>query len=131
MTKISLPLFVMIPRKTKPDRKVILNLNVYRNLHHRTEHQAKKLYTAIVLKKLSGKKFKTPINLIFTYYKPTARKSDRANVLCIHEKYFCDTMVQSGCIEDDNDNYIQSSFYVGGEIDRVNPRVEVTIDETS
>ena len=38
-------------------------------------------------------------------------------------------LVEHGCIEDDNDNFIKSTYFDGDEIDRKNPRVEVVIIE--
>lgn len=128
-TKITMPLYVMLPRKTKPDVKKIINLNYYRNWHRMTESQVKKAYAKIAIDKLKGLKFKPPIKILLTYFKPTARRSDRSNVLCIHEKYFCDAMVEAGCIEDDNDKFLFSTKYEGGEKDKNNPRVEILIME--
>ncbi len=38
---LKLPLSVVIPRKTKEDKKIMLNLNTFRNLHYMTMNQAK------------------------------------------------------------------------------------------
>jgi hypothetical protein len=78
---------------------------------------------------LIGKKFATPISLIFCLYKGSSRIIDRANILCIVEKFFCDALVHYECIEDDNDDYILSSEYITSGIDRKNPRVEILIKE--
>ena len=40
--KIESPLFVMLPRKTTKDKRISLNMNTYRNLHHRTNNDAKR-----------------------------------------------------------------------------------------
>lgn len=44
MIEIELPVFIMIPRKTKADRKISINLNTYRNTHYVINNQLKHLY---------------------------------------------------------------------------------------
>ena len=127
MIKIISPLFVMLPRKTKKDKKIYLNLNVYRNLHFIVNNQAKEIYNEIMKEQLSYLKFRKPINLEFVLYKSANRKTDRSNFLSIVEKFFCDALVNHKCIEDDNDDYIDSSYYRSGGIDRKNPRAEIII----
>lgn len=126
---INSPLFIDLPRKTKKDKRVYINLNTYRNLHYISNNQAKEIYTEQMAEQLSGKKFKTPIRLKFTLFKKTKRKTDRANILSITEKFFCDALVKYNCIKDDNDDYILNTFYQSGEIDKDDPRVEISIIE--
>jgi len=124
---ITSPLFVHLPRKTKEDKKILLNLNVYRNLHYISSNQAKVIYKEQMKKQLKGKKLKTPIDIKFVLWKKTKRKVDRANILSIVEKYFCDALLELGCIPDDNDEYIKSTHYYTGGIDKENPRVDIQI----
>lgn len=126
---LSVPLFVMIPRKTMPPKKYILNLNYYRNWHSMVSNNIKKAYKELCVDILDGLKFDSRITIDFTLWKATARKTDRANVLSIHEKFFCDALTELGCIPDDNDNFIVSQTYRTGGIDRKNPRVDITITE--
>lgn len=128
MTIIS-PLAVYLPRKRKPPKKLILNLNNYRNWQFYESNAAKVAYTEAMEGQLKGKSFRPPILLRLTYWKGTARVSDRSNVLCIHEKFICDALVAYGCIQDDNDNFIRGTVYQTGGIDRKNPRVEIMIEE--
>ena len=46
---VVMPLFVMIPRKTMPDKKRIINLNYYRNWQGALSNIIKKAYTAIAI----------------------------------------------------------------------------------
>ena len=69
------------------------------------------------------------IELMFTMHRGDKRKVDRSNVLCIHEKFFCDALVELGYIEDDNDSFIGQTTYRTGEIDKINPGVAITITE--
>ena len=124
-----MPLFVMLPRKTMKDKKFIINLNQYRNWSWRVEGPIKKLYAEIAIPKLEGISFGLPIKLTLTMWKARNARIDRANVLCIHEKYFADALTKAGCIPDDNDIYIHSTHHYTGGIDRENPRVEITMQE--
>lgn len=119
----------MLPRKTKADRKINLNLNVYRNLFYITNNQAKEIYNDLMKIKLIHLKLKCPIRLTFRLYKQSRRKIDRSNILSIVEKFFCDALVHYECIPDDNDEYIHSSHYLTGGVDPENPRVEIEITE--
>jgi len=121
------PLYVMLPRKTKADRKVILNLNNYRNWNYFISNEVKKKYKEDIKDQLRGLKFDMPLRLEFKLFKGSKRLSDRANVLSIHEKFFCDALTECGCIKDDDDTHILSTYYCSGEIDKTDPRVEITI----
>ena len=125
--KIEIPLFVMLPRKTKEDRKAIINLNNYRNWHYIVSNQIKEKYKEMVQDKIKGVKFAGKIKLHFILYQGSNRRVDRANVLSIHEKFFCDALTECGCIIDDNDNFIEETKYSSGQADKENPRVEVII----
>jgi Holliday junction resolvase RusA-like endonuclease len=126
---ISMPLFVWVPMVRVPDKKYIINLNNYRNWHRFTENKIKNQYALQADEFLRGLEFEGKVKLEFTFWKGSKRKIDRANVLSIHEKYFCDAMVHSECIADDNDNFIESTFYQTGGLDRENPRVDIKINE--
>lgn len=121
------PLAVVLPRKTKKDKTIYLNLNVYRNLHYIINNQTKELYDEIMGDQLVGLKLKDPLSLLFVFYKKQNRRTDRSNTLSIVEKFFCDALVKHGCIDDDNDEVITSTHYFSGGIDKDNPRVEVFI----
>ena len=126
---ITSPLAVTLPLKTRPDRRIALNLNVYRNLDHFTNNTVKQLYSEILATQIEGIKLTTLIRLKFTLHRRDRRQGDRANVLCIVEKFFCDALTHYGCLPDDTDEYIESTHYYTGEIDKANPRVDVEIIE--
>jgi len=127
--KIISPILIEIPRKTKPARKVYLNLNNYRNLNFIVNNQAKHIYSEALQCVLSGLKLKTPIELHYTYFKGSNRKSDKMNVLSIVDKFFCDSLVNYSCIPDDNDEYIGTQTFSFGGLDKNNPRVEILIKQ--
>ena len=124
---ITCPLSVMLPRKTMPDRKYIINKNNERNWHYIVSNKIKQVYKEALREQLEGLTFTYPIKLKLVYFKASNRRSDRTNVLSQHEKFAADAMVEFGCIPDDNDDVILSSHYSGGTLDRENPRVEIRV----
>lgn len=125
MITIELPLAVILPRKTKADRKMIINLNNYRNWHYIISNQIKQSYKEWLAPQLEWLKLECPLTLHFKLYHTEKKKIDRANVLCIQEKFFCDALVEYWCIEDDNDNFIKETKYTSVISDT--PKVTVTI----
>lgn len=51
--KITMPLAIYLPRKTKKDKRIAISLSTYRNLHYIVSNQAKKLYKDIVKEKIT------------------------------------------------------------------------------
>ena len=126
--------YVLLPRKTKADKKVSINLNVYRNLHPMVENQCKKIVKENIKKYLeetgqSNIKFKNPVNTTFQVFKPTKRKMDKSNVFSIGSKYIYDALVELGVLQDDNDDYIKEELILPTIHDKNNPRIVVTIEE--
>lgn len=126
--KIISPLAVYLPRKTKADKKVILNLNNYRNWHYIVSNQVKQTYSDLISGQIRGMKFNM-VRLKFKLYKASKRKCDRANVYAIQEKFFCDALVNNGVIPDDSDEHIKESIYLAVDHDPENPRCEIEIEE--
>ena len=123
---ISAPLYIELG--VKKIKRYYINLNQYRNWCFQVSNNIKKRYKQKIYTQVKDLKL-TRITLIFTLWKKDRRKIDRANVLSIHEKFFCDALVESGCIPDDNDNYIKKTVYKTGGIDKLDPRVEIEIIE--
>lgn len=128
--KILLPLFVLIPRKTKESKKVILNLNVYRNLHHITNNQAKVIYKEIIKLSLPGNQHLLscpPYQFTYVLYQQSKRHTDISNILSIVDKFTCDALVELGHLADDNYKFISEVVYKYGGVDKENPRAELFI----
>ena len=123
------PLFVMLPRKTKADKRVSLNMNTYRNLHHSVSGQAKKEYTKLFREQLEGLTIQTPVEITYKVYKASNRRLDKMNVISVVSKFLLDAVTEYGCWEDDNDIHVKTETILPTELDRVNPRVEVIIKE--
>ncbi len=122
-----MPLYITTGVNKKVKRYI--NLNQYRNWHYQVNNQIKQMYKDIAYDQLKDLKFHKKIKLSFVLWKRDKRKGDRANPLCIHEKFFCDALTTFECIPDDNDDFINSSTYSTGGIDRENPRVDILIEE--
>lgn len=125
MITIELPLAVILPRKTKANRKMIINLNNYRNWFYIISNQVKQLYKELLAPQLEWLKLECPLKLHFKLYHTEKKKIDRANVLCIQEKFFCDALVEYWVIPDDNDHFIKETKYTSVISDT--PKVTVTI----
>lgn len=127
--KIDLPLFVMLPRKTKADKRIALNLNVYRNLHHMILNQSKIVFKTAIIGKLADLPAMDMITLEYVLYPKTKRLTDISNVCSVVDKYFCDALVEVGKLPDDNYKHLASVQYRFGEVDKDHPRVVVLIVE--
>jgi Holliday junction resolvase RusA-like endonuclease len=127
--KIISPLFVELPRKTKANKKVYLNMNTYRNLHHRISNDAKILYKELLREQLQDLTIKTPVEVTYKVFKKTNRKLDKMNVVSVVSKFLLDAITEYKCWIDDNDDYVKTETILPTELDKINPRVEITIKE--
>ena len=123
VARIDLPLKLTLGRKN-----YALNLNFYRNAHYQILNHLKVSFTDLVEPELKKLPKLSKANLTYTYYPGSKRLSDTANVCSIVDKFFCDALVRSGVIPDDNYTYIPSISYNYGSIDKENPRVTVVIN---
>ena len=127
--KIISPLFVTLPRKTVKDKRIALNMNTYRNLHHRISNDAKKAYSEAIREQLKDLSIKTPVEVTYKVYKASKRRLDKMNVISVVSKFLLDSITDYGCWEDDNDDYVKTETILPTELDRENPRVEIIIKE--
>ena len=68
-----------------------------------------------------------PIKLTYTFYEPDAKR-DLGNILFV-DKIFEDAMQVCGVIKNDNQAFVKGIVANEVKIDRVNPRVEIEIEE--
>jgi len=127
LIKLICPLYITIERKTKPDKKVFVNMNTYRNLHFQVNNKVKVKYKEILREQLEGVKIKTPVEITYKVYKARNNMLDKMNVVSITSKYLLDAITQLGCWTDDNDDFVKTETIMPTELDRENPRVEVFI----
>lgn len=125
--KIISPLHIDLPRKTKKDKRIYINLNTYRNLHFHINNQVKKAYLDIVRKQIEGEIILTPVDITYKVYKQSKRRLDKMNVIAVTSKYLLDALTELGCIEDDNDDFVKTETILPTEIDKENPRVEIML----
>ena len=121
------PTYVVLPMKTKKDKKISINLNTYRNLHFLVESKAKKLFKEIMRKQLEGIEIQTPVEVSYKVYKASNRRLDKMNVISITSKYLMDAITEFGCWEDDDDTNIKKEILLPTEVDKNYPRVVVEI----
>ena len=114
-----------VPKSKNKD--FILNLNNYRNAHYQTLNKAKVEYKNMVEDQVTGLPVMKRIQLNYQLFPKTARKTDIGNVIAIHKKFFEDALVEFGKLPDDNYEHVLGSSETFGEIDKINPRVEISI----
>lgn len=119
------------PLKVKASKKkdFRLNLNEYRNTYFRTLNTCKINYKKDMESQIAIGPSYNKIACIYTVYPKSRRNFDLGNVCCIHQKFFEDALVELGKLEDDNVNKIPLTIYKYGEVDSVNPRVEIEVVE--
>lgn len=120
---VSLPLRVMVSKK----KDFLLNLNVYRNANFRILAAAKINYTKAILPLVRHLPKMEMIGITYRLFPASKRLADVANICCIVDKFFSDTLVEVGCIKDDNYTIVPYVEFKMGEVDPTNPRVEATV----
>ena len=121
------PLYIDIERKTMKPKRYYINMNTYRNLHHRVNGMLKKKYLEAVREQLDGIKIETPCEIIYKVVKPSKRRLDKMNVVSVTSKFLLDAITESGCWEDDNDDFVKTETILPTEYDKNNGRVEILI----
>ena len=71
--KLIVPMYVEVPRKTKKNVNVWLNMNRFMNLHHIMKNNAKKVFFEVMRDQLEGVK----ICLLYTSPSPRDRQKSR------------------------------------------------------
>jgi len=125
--KFNTPYALILPRKKGKDKRISINLNTYRNLHFQINNQCKRLYKELMREQLEGRIINTPVEITYQVFKPSKRSLDKMNVVSIASKYFLDAVTEYGCWDDDNDDNVKTEIILPTEIDRENPRIEITI----
>lgn len=124
--ELSVPLKLHLPSKKSP--YFYLNLNVYRNAHFFMLDKAKKTFEEQVWNQVKHlPKFKW-IGLEYTLFPGSKRRVDISNTCCIVDKFFCDTLVNAGIIEDDNSGIVKKINYRFGKVDKENPHVLIYLE---
>ena len=117
------PLYVYVSCR----KKFILNLNNYRNAHYQIPNKAKMAYNTAIAEQAVKLNKAEKVSIHYTLYPKTKRLTDIGNVVSIHKKFFEDAIVELGIIPDDNYKHVVFSSESFGDVDRINPRVEIRI----
>ena len=125
--KFNTPFAVYLPRVKSKDKRIAMNLNTYRNLHFLVYNQAKKVYKDLMKEQLENLEIETPVEITYQVFKPSKRSLDKMNVVSIASKFFLDAVTEYGCWDDDNDDNVKTEIILPTELDKENPRVEITI----
>jgi Holliday junction resolvase RusA-like endonuclease len=117
--------------QAKPNKKYWLNLNQYRNWHYRTAGTTKKLFKEAIAPQILALPDLTGlwgrVHLHYAMYSPSHQKRDLMNSVSIIDKYFSDALVELGKLSDDDLHTITSLSCKVENVDKDNPRMEVTI----
>lgn len=129
MYKIISPLKITLSHKKDGSvgKEFMLNLNNYRNAYFRTLNQSKIMYKKTIVEQLQDKPRYERVAIIYQVFKGDNRRYDIGNVLSIHQKYFEDALVETGKLPDDKADLLPMVIYLKGEIDKENPRVEISV----
>jgi len=129
MYRIDLPLHIIMDS----GKKYPLNLNYYRNAHHRTNARAKVLFHERIIPKLRTLPQLGRVKIEYHVYKKTRELFDVSNICSIVDKFFSDTLVSAKIITDDNFTILPKIEFCYGGYDKANPRVEayiIPLDQT-
>ena len=119
------PLKILRPKA----KDFVLNLNIYRNMHYKSLNAMKVKYKNLMKEQIELLPVMSKISLTFTLYPSNRRLCDLGNVTSVHEKFFCDALVEFGRLPDDNYTYLDETHSLFGKVDKCNPRVEILIKE--
>ena len=128
------PLYIELPRKTRDNKKVAINLNTYRSLHYLVNNQCKKIAKENIENYLKdtgqcGIIFTKPVDITFKIIKGSKRKLDKSNVYAVAAKYFYDALVELGVLEDDNDNFIKQETILETTVEKGEGKIIMTLIE--
>ena len=125
--KLIVPMYVELPRKTKKNLNVWLNMNRFMNLHFLVKNNAKKVFFEVMRDQLEGVKIDTPVDITYQLFSPDKRKRDKMNAIAVVSKFLLDAITHYGCWEDDNDEFVKTETLLPTVYDKGNGRIEVTI----
>ncbi len=125
MWSVDLPVTITLgKKKPKPHS---LNLNWYRNAHFHVLNNVKVKFTDQIKPKVRHLPKMACLSLKYILYPGSHKLCDTANVCSIVDKFFCDTLVEAGVLEDDNYTILGDVRFVFGAVDPKNPRATVEI----
>lgn len=106
----------------------MFNLNIFRNAHYQTLNKAKKKCDEELSVILKGLKLPNNIKITYMYFHGTRGRVDLSNVCSIMDKFFSDSLVNHGCIDDDDVKFIPEVSYRFGGYDKGNSHFDIIIE---
>lgn len=110
-------------------KNYILNLNVYTGTHYQTLNNMKIKYKNLVKDQIKDLPAFQKVRLTYVLYPQTKHLTDISNVCSVHDKFFCDALTEFGKLPEDNYLHLPEVNYRMGEVNKLNPRVEIYIEE--
>lgn len=111
--QIKMPIYWILPRKTKKDKKIPLGMNWYRNSPYFESNKVKKEYQDMVIEKIGNYKAEKQFWICYTFFY-TRTNQDKSNFVALAEKFTLDALEKNGNIEGDTvKNHIESHSKVG------------------
>tara|TARA_R110002012_G_scaffold318308_1_gene536405 strand:+ start:41884 stop:42162 length:279 start_codon:yes stop_codon:yes gene_type:complete len=89
----------------------------------------KKKYKELMANQINKLPTFSKIEIHYKLFPKTKRLCDINNIISITDKFFSDALVELGKLEDDSYLFIPKTVSEIGEVDNLNPRVEITIKE--
>ena len=135
LLELSLPVFIMLPRKTMKDKRFSLNQNIFRNKTFIEMNNAKKIYKDIVSEAVRETGIDdlrirdTKVRVTYTLFPQSRRRTDLSNVLSAVQKFTDDSLVELGILEDDDYKIISEVVYKFGKVDKEHPRAELVVEK--
>ena len=129
MISLELPIYYTFERKTKKDNKVLVGMNWYRNAHFRSSNQVKQHYHSLIYSKVTqSQKLKDKYMVSYMLY-PSNSNCDLMNVVSVIDKFLNDALQDCGVITNDNIKFYKHMIATVKEVDKLNPRIEIIVEE--
>lgn len=123
--EFTLPCYIKSGKKN-----IAINLNWYRNAHHRLSNNIKIKFKGLIADQVQGlDPISCKVSIKFVYYASRNNSPDLDNFTSVSKKFFQDALVDLGFLPDDNINYIVKTIEEYGGICRDNPRVMAYVRE--
>ena len=124
---LTLPVYWVNEKKTKPSTTHLIGMNFYRNAHHFSQNNMKKFVSTIVKSQLATDiQGATKYKVKYTYFYKS-KVSDLMNVVSLSSKILNDALQEAGVVVNDTVAHCIEETAIVGSYDKDNPRVEVEI----
>jgi hypothetical protein len=123
--KVVAPLRVAVTKK----KMFTISWNNMKNCHFQVYNKAKKEYGRLMRDQITTLPKMSKVIITYRLFPKTKRLCDLDNFAGGTAKFFQDSLVSYGKIPDDNYKFVIENHFLFGEVDKVSPRMEITIEE--